>query len=92
MTANYNAYTERKLQTILNTTRATLSKLQSEKNRLDKKIESTAKKEAQIREALVNKLMPNKQTAYDLKNPQSVGTYKNFSDFEKELESEESQK
>ncbi|TLD85176.1 hypothetical protein LS70_001095 [Helicobacter sp. MIT 11-5569] len=52
MIEKYNIYSNRKLYTALNTTRATLSKLQSEKDRLNKKIESAIKKEVEIKKAL----------------------------------------
>lgn len=92
MNTNYHTYSERKLYSALNTARANISKLQSEKNRIDKKIESATKKELAIKQALINRLIPNEQTAYDLKNsavlPQYTSHEQLISDIEKEIANE----
>lgn len=72
---NYNTYSERKLYGELNATRAVISKLQSEKARLDKKIEKTTQKENAIKQALIQRLMPNDETIYALKNAKSLPEY-----------------
>ncbi|CAM3327002.1 hypothetical protein [Helicobacter labetoulli] len=72
---NYNTYSERKLQGELNATRTAISKLQSEKAKLDKKIEKTTQKENAIKQALMQRLTPNDETAYALKNAKSLPEY-----------------
>lgn len=72
---DYSTYSERKLQGELNATRAAISKLQSEKARLDKKIEKTTQKENAIKQALIQRLMPNDETINALNNAKSLPEY-----------------
>lgn len=91
----YEKYSERKLYSVLNNTKSKIVKLESEKDRIQKKIDSALKKEIEIKQVLINKLSPNEpneETAYALKNPQSIGKYKEFKKFEEEIEAEEAAK
>lgn len=87
----YDTYGEKQLHTALNKTRAVISKIQSEQNRLNKKLESATKKEALIKQALIDRLTPNEETAEALKNPSVYGVFNSHEEFEKSLEEEESE-
>ncbi|TLD94494.1 hypothetical protein LS71_009315 [Helicobacter jaachi] len=86
---NYSTYSERKLYGELNATRAIISKLQSEKERLDKKIEKTTRKENAIKQALIQRLMPNDATIDALNNATSIGVFDNFDEAKKALMSDD---
>lgn len=70
---DYSTYSERKLQGELDATRAAISKLQSQKAKLDKEIEKTTQKESAIKQALIQRLMPNDETINALNNATSIG-------------------
>lgn len=89
MATNYNTYSERKLYGELNATRAVISKLQSEKARLDKKIEKTTQKENAIKQALIQRLMPNDETINALNNATSIGVFNSFDEAKKALMSDD---
>ncbi|OCR95348.1 hypothetical protein CFT12S02847_09060, partial [Campylobacter fetus subsp. testudinum] len=55
-TTNYLNLSERKLFSTLNLTKSTIQKLQLEKDRLEKKINTYLQKETQIKKALISKL------------------------------------
>lgn len=86
---DYSTYSERKLQGELSATRAAISKLQSQRAELDKKIEKTAQKENAIKQALTQRLMPNEQTINALNNATSIGIFDNFDEAKKALMSDD---
>ena len=71
------------------TTRGAISKLQSQKVKLDKKIEKTTQKENAIKQALTQRLMPNDETINALNNAKSIGVFDTFDEAKKALMSDD---
>lgn len=86
---DYSTYSERKLQGELDATRAAISKLQSQKAKLDKEIEKTTQKESAIKQALIQRLMPNDETINALNNATSIGVFDTFDEAKKALMSDD---
>ena len=86
---NYSTYSEEKLYGELDATREIISKLQSEREKIDKKIEQSTQKENAIKQALSQRLMPNDETIQALKNARSIGVFESFDEAKKALMSDD---
>ena len=87
--ANYSTYSEEKLYGELDATREIISKLQSEREKIDKKIEQSTQKENAIKQALSQRLTPNDETIHALKNARSIGVFESFDEAKKALMSDD---
>ncbi|OCR84568.1 hypothetical protein [Campylobacter fetus] len=83
-TTNYLNLSERKLFSTLNLTKSTIQKLQLEKDRLEKKINTYLQKETQIKKALISKLNEdNLKIAIEQYQNGEVEKYQSFEEYEK---------